>query len=229
MAWRLFNWGSRGATYETDGGVYVASILIPHCVQITVKGHTHDLQQLLHVFNARTANALPDAADVAAINAQVATWVFTSFGPDVVRDIDFVDEVVVVSRAEIDGPESTSSVLSAGGRGRSLGGLALPNEVTLAVKKNTGRAGRPYRGRFYAWPFWSTDTNAIDDGPNQVTDDFQSLLLSRYGNLKTLLNDISAPLGVASNVLGVITDITGFTIVDPIVDAQRRRGPGRGR
>lgn len=228
MAWVLKNLGSRGRQWETDGGALVADIFIPFCVQAVVKGHTHSGEELLHVFDAKAASALPTGADVHAIATAVAAWVNDVFVPDVVRTVEHVDEVICTSRAELNGPEEVVSIDMDGGRGPSLGDQPLPNEVTLSIKKNTGITGRAFRGRFFIWPFWQQDTNAFSNDANTITGDFAALLLEKYDLLRSGLATSGNPLGVASDSRSVITPVKSLSLSDLTVDSQRRRGPGRG-
>lgn len=226
MAWRLFNWGSRGATYDTGGGVYVPVILIPHCVQLNIDGHTITGEELVMVFDVETTSALPTSVDVVDIAGAANDWVNSTFLANLATDLTTVDQVVATSRAEVDGPQSTIYNGGLGLRGASLGEIHLPNNVTIALKKSTGRAGRSYRGRTYAWPMLGND---LESGiPNEITATFATLLFSTYNALKTSLALVGYQLGVASNVLATITSPIDFILVDKTIDSQRRRLPGRG-
>lgn len=109
---------------------------------------------------------------------------------------------------------------------------ALPNSVSLAVKWGTGLRGRSYRGRTYQIGMVEGAVNG-----NTVVPGSLEVFRSAYDALRTALDN--ATLGVefcvlsqttdgAPRVAGVCTPISGITI-DPTVDNQRRRLPGRGR
>jgi len=110
-------------------------------------------------------------------------------------------------------------------------GASLPNSVTVAVKKGTGFTGRSFRGRTYhvGMPE-SVVTN------NTISTTYIAQLVDKYTQLFEPLGPlIPASLCVLSEVAdgeprasGICTPVTGIG-VDPIVDNQRRRLPGRGR
>lgn len=106
----------------------------------------------------------------------------------------------------------------------------LPNNVTIAVKKGTGFVGRSFRGRTY------------HIGLTEANVDLNTINSSTQALLQTAYNALREPLGVAIPVdmcvlsevengtqraEGICTVVTGVN-VDPIIDSQRRRLPGRG-
>lgn len=224
MAWRPFNWGSRGPAYDTGGGVYVATILIPSCIQVNVRGSTLAGEELLHVFDLISPTSVPSSADVIEAANMTAAWVAANFIP-YVRNVDTVDEIIATSRAVVNGPQHTIPVNLAGTRTTATG-VQLPAEVTIALKKAPSRAGRPYRGRFFAWPFWSSDLDSRDG--QKVNATFAGIAFSTYDSLRIRALADGYPLGVASNVLAQINPVSAISLVDFNVDSQRRRGAGRG-
>jgi len=111
------------------------------------------------------------------------------------------------------------------------GSPQLPNNVTVAVKWSTGLAGRSFRGRTYhiGMPENSTVGNTVSAGP---LDD----LLAAYDALIGIPPAVDAAYTLvvvslfhnnAPRVAGVATDILDSSI-DPTIDSQRRRLPGRG-
>jgi len=107
----------------------------------------------------------------------------------------------------------------------------LPNNVTVAVKKGTGLIGRSFRGRTYHIGLTETAVAGNTVAPGNV-----SALRDAYDALKEPLGEVipvdlcvlSETTGGAPRVTGICTPVTGIAI-DPIVDSQRRRLPGRGR
>lgn len=106
---------------------------------------------------------------------------------------------------------------------------ALPNHNTITVKLGTASAGRSFRGRKYHIGLVESMVTA-----NRVNPVTLSNLLEVYQELRQLLETTTAKLGVVSRVAngaprtnGIITVVTGMSI-DPVVDSQRRRLPGRG-
>ena len=108
---------------------------------------------------------------------------------------------------------------------------SLPNNVTVAIKWITLKRGRSYRGRTYHVGLME---NQVDG--NEVNASTLGLLRDAYAPLIYLTNGlITAYKVVASRIslgeeriTGVATDVTAVAI-DPTVDSQRRRLPGRGK
>lgn len=113
----------------------------------------------------------------------------------------------------------------------------LPNHVALTVSFRTNSRGRSYRGRNYISGFAEDQVvaNTVDSGT--LTD-----ITDAYEGLTAVASDVDATWVVVSRfagvdgdghpiprVLGFGTNITAVTIVDPIVDSQRRRLPTRGQ
>lgn len=112
----------------------------------------------------------------------------------------------------------------------------LPNNATLAVSFRTGARGRSFRGRNYLAALAEGDVvestvsaalqvdvlaayNALL--APAISDNFQWVVVSRYSGVDAEGDPIPRTTGIATDVLSVV-------IVDPIVDSQRRRLPGRG-
>ncbi len=109
---------------------------------------------------------------------------------------------------------------------------ALPSNVTVAVKWTTGLTGRSYRGRTYH--IGLTDPQVSG---NLLASTTRASLQSGYQALLTGLTTFNVDYRLvvvskyhnnAPRVTGVATDILSCSI-DPVVDSQRRRLPGRGR
>lgn len=110
------------------------------------------------------------------------------------------------------------------------GSVQLPNNVTLCIKWTTENRGRSFRGRTYHVGL--TESQVTD---NEVVAVAMGQFTTAYGALLTDLATAGWPLVIASRyannqprITGVATLVTGFSI-DPFIDSQRRRLPGRGR
>lgn len=116
-----------------------------------------------------------------------------------------------------------------------VGGLgsgdSVPNHVAVAIKWLTAKRGRSYRGRTY-----HCGLRSIHFTNNTLNGTYITSLRTAYTALITAVEGAGADrLVVASRYAnkmardpGVATDIIACT-VDPIIDSQRRRLPGRGR
>jgi len=110
----------------------------------------------------------------------------------------------------------------------------LPSNVALAVKHNTLKRGRSYRGRNYLMGI--PIAAQVNGDADTITVAYVSDYLLDYGILVTDLNafDSDGYLCVASKfhngnprTLGEITPVVSFSINDQL-DSQRRRLRGRG-
>lgn len=107
----------------------------------------------------------------------------------------------------------------------------VPNNVTTAVKKATGLAGRAFRGRTYHVGTANGQVNS-----NTVTAFHVGVLTAAYNALRNPGSGLFVPqmcvlsevVGGAWRGTGIATIVTGIA-VDATVDSQRRRLPGRGR
>ena len=110
------------------------------------------------------------------------------------------------------------------------GGAAMPGNVTLAVKWNTGLAGRSFRGRTYHIGLYDDAVTG-----NFIIPGVHTGLFNIYNAIPYLDAPTFPKLVVVSKYTnnnprpaGIRTPIIGATINDAI-DSQRRRLPERGR
>lgn len=116
---------------------------------------------------------------------------------------------------------------------------ACPDNVTVAIKWVTGRAGRSYRGRTYHVGF-TVDMHAGDT----LTAPIQAAMLDAYNDLRTRMHNLdvlntglaSADLSIVSishnhtaRGTAVVTPVTAAVLSDPYIDSQRRRLFSRGK
>lgn len=124
----------------------------------------------------------------------------------------------------------------------TVGGVAFgsaPQNVTIALKWNTGYAGRSYRGRTYHVGL----SYVVCKGDNLDPAIVQQFL-DRYGQLLAAFNGVNSFLGIASLSQmvvvskrhmkewrlpnGTVTPITSVSFADTVLDSQRRRLAKRG-
>jgi len=103
-------------------------------------------------------------------------------------------------------------------------GPADPADVTLSSSWRTGLAGRKYRGRFYTVGMVNSQHDVLD----KVTSPYLTGISTAAANLITLLAAASQALAVWHRISNTYTTINS-TIGENLIDAQRRRLPGRGR
>lgn len=106
----------------------------------------------------------------------------------------------------------------------------LPNNVTLSVKWTTPFRGRSFRGRTYHLGLCEDQVTN-----NLMHSDTLAVLDAAYGQLQIAMSGsgpgqlavVSRFHNKAPRVAGIATPITG-RILEPTIDSQRRRLPGRG-
>lgn len=105
----------------------------------------------------------------------------------------------------------------------------LPNNVTIAVKWTTGQSGRSFRGRTYHIGLCEGNVvaNRLDDVTVGYMTTSYNYLLSALATEGYVLVVRSIILNGGPRFAGVQTPILNATI-DPTLDSQRRRLPGRG-
>lgn len=109
---------------------------------------------------------------------------------------------------------------------------SLPNNVAFCVSFRTARTGRSYRGRTYVAgiPEGRVVKNTLDAAvvTTLVTAFSDLALTDSYIEQGYLVVASRFNQGVRRPT-GVATRVTGVLAIDPIVDSQRRRLPGRGQ
>lgn len=102
----------------------------------------------------------------------------------------------------------------------------LPNNVTLAIKRETGLAGRSRRGRIY----WPGITEDMQSSSNEIlTGTAATLAVQLNTLLSSQLSDNSVTEVIYHRKVGTGTPVVGYTITDLNLDSQRRRLPGHNR
>jgi len=197
---------------------------------------SRDSQQVENVFYVKndagwTDTSLFDLCDT------VVTWWNTSMKANVASNLT-LNEVTakdLTSSAGIEVVYTTGLPIS----GTNVG-VALPNNVTIAIKLLTGFGGRSYRGRQYINGLLQGHLGADQ---NTLSTSSITMFAGAYNDLISQLNTAYTPgMVVASFYSGVdsagkpipratalTTPILNAGFADNILDSQRRRLPGRGR
>lgn len=169
-----------------------------------------------------------DAGSLNNLGTAIVEW-WTDNLQEHIPSVISLDAVEVVDLTEDSGLGiSVTEGLPVPGTGT---GTALPNNVTLAIKKGTGFVGRSFRGRTYHIGLTEQQVTG-----NTVGSTVLDTLRDAYDALKEPLGALipvdlcvlSEYADGAQRTAGICTVVTGIGI-DPTVDSQRRRLPGRGR
>jgi len=120
----------------------------------------------------------------------------------------------------------------------TITGPSLPNNVTLTVSFRTSNRGRSFRGRNYIAGLAEASNTA-----NEMDASYIGTVISAYETLLAEGGALTAGTWVVASRFsgidsegkpipreeGITTPITSVTVVDNIIDSQRRRLPGRGK
>ncbi len=148
--------------------------------------------------------------------------------------LDIQPPEAIYQRVEVRGLESENDFQATAntnaGPGEALT-AALPNQVTIAIKKESGLTGRSARGRSYWIGIPSGEVEATDE--NRLTASFIAEVEIEVGRIRTRINAtgsweavlVSRITGGVQRAVGVTFDWLGTVCVDNIVDTQRGRLP----
>lgn len=173
--------------------------------------------------------AAVDAAACEAVATLCWDWWELTYSPLITANCT-LREVVATDETADDGPQfiyapDTTTV----GTGS---GSALPNEVSLCLSLRSASRGRSARGRWYT----AGIPNNIMADANNVNSTYASAIVSA---MQTLINSIAA----SDRALVIVSyehnkvprpggpvyyTVEACTLVDTVVDSQRRRKPGVG-
>lgn len=103
----------------------------------------------------------------------------------------------------------------------------LPNNVSWALARRTGKSGRAFRGRVYLIGMTIGD---LDTGAQTITPARANARVAFYDGLITAQqSDNAATEVILHRALGTGTDVIGYGYSDLYLDSQRRRLPGHNR
>lgn len=175
-------------------------------------------------------------ANLQVLTNDLSSWWLTNCAPLLPLDVSLI-EIVATDLTTNTGLQYSNALSTPVPGG--LGQPALPNNVTLAVSFRTAIRGRSYRGRNYI-PCLTENQVQNNTVNADVVDDWRDA----YAAILTTVADpssdfvwvvVSRYLGVDSNgkpiprTVGNAEPIITVVVVDPTIDSQRRRLPGRGR
>ena len=175
-----------------------------------------------------------DGGSLTALAEAVGNWWITFYRTNISSAVRLVE---VFASAMDTNTSPTGTFVPSTPQVGTGGSEALPNNVSLTVSFRTAARGRSNRGRNYV-------VGLLDDQVNENTVDPLILAdwIAAYSELIGVATALDLTWVVASRfsgvdgdgdpiprVTGVTTPITAVVIVDPIIDSQRRRLPGRGK
>lgn len=204
----------------------MAYVPVPNTAQVNVRGVLDGQTVENTLYFTRSAGW--DGQALTDLAGAVASWWQVRMLPSLHQAYSLV-EVVAVDLATQSGPSVTFAPNPPPTGGAA--GDVLPNNVALCVSFRTGQRGRSYRGRNYI----TAIPEAAVTG-NTFAQSFVTQIVDAYGFLPGAVASLNADWVVVSRfangaprTTGLATVIQVVVVVDPTVDSQRRRLPGRGR
>jgi hypothetical protein len=168
------------------------------------------------------------ATSMADLGADLLLWWNNDYAPAIPADIT-LREIHITDLSSATSGVHTQPAPTPAPAGDRVSAL-LPNNATLCVSFRTALRGRSFRGRNYL-----AGLGEVDVTLSTVSAGLQGDVLAAYNALlATPITDnwiwvvVSRFSGGAPRPSGVVTEVTSVVIVDPVVDSQRRRLPGRG-
>jgi hypothetical protein len=196
-------------------------VAAPNCIQLA----------LIYLLSGETAETTWHyRLSAPATNANLATAVTTLFAWFTSNQSNFTNGITIqkgYARAldTINSPTyeaNPASPLS----GTGAGAIA-PNNVTFAVTRYTGKAGRKMRGRVYFPGIFDAWIGAT----NQLNASSAATLVTLYDSLRTAM--LGATPAFTEIILhradGTHDDVIGYRYSDQWLDSMRRRLPGHNR
>lgn len=203
----------------------MAFIPVPRGVQAELR-FTLDEQKIENTlwFDALSA---PTSSQLAALGDALMTWWLTGLRTISAPELQ-IREVYVTDMTSATG--GTSSTIPSSTPTGSSGTPPAPNQCALCVTFRTAARGRTARGRNYIAGLPQSQLVS-----NSWSSAMQLAVAAEYAELMTPANTAGLVWSVCSRyeanaprAAGVLRPVTSVVIVDPIVDSQRRRTPGRG-
>jgi hypothetical protein len=172
--------------------------------------------------------AAPAPSDLVNLGDDLLAW-YTALMAPLQSSFVALREIYLTDLTSSTGPTHSVSpaTLVTGG----ITGEVEPSNVTIATSFRTNQRGRSFRGRNYF-----VGVAAAQLAQNTFTPAFITSLKNVYDQLPASLPLSDATWVVVSRfsnnaprVAGIATPVSAVVVVDPTVDSQRRRLPGRGR
>lgn len=170
-----------------------------------------------------------DTTAMTALGNQLLLWWTTEYSVPLSVSLT-LREIYLSDLSSQNGPTVTIPAPAPAPTG-GVGADALPNNVAACISFRTAHRGRSYRGRNYvpALPDTQVVLNEMNPGLQADLVDAYNGLFARATTAGVTWVVVSRYENKAPRAAGNPEPITSVVLVDPIVDSQRRRLPGRGR
>ena len=163
-----------------------------------------------------------------SLGGDILSWLSSQIAPLVTSDVAF-RKIVLRDLSLVDGASAEMTGLGVSG---SADLPTLPNNVAYVMSLRTGISGRSFRGRAYM--FGIPESVVVNNDVDIVYTDaavaaWSALITTGAIGTTYLWSVLSRRNGGSLRPEGLGFAITQVTVVDTVVDSQRRRLPGRGK
>lgn len=203
----------------------MAFIPLPNTAQVELRYLLDNQNVETTLYFTKAEGLSPD--DLEGIGEGVRGWWLGLMQARLAQNIALREIYVTDQSDQFGGTATITTGLPANGTASTD---AAPNNVALCVSFRTARRGRSYRGRNFV--------PGIPKGvviESHVTDEYAAGVQAAYNALPASLGQLgytwviaSRQVNSAPRVVGEVTPVTAAVVIDPTVDSQRRRLPGRG-
>ncbi len=208
-------------------------IPVPQCAQVQIQGVIDGQETINDLYFSHGTTI--DITALQALADAVDNWYWASILPELSNDFTYVRTIVTDLTTNTSGVAFQSANTGPGG----VTGESNPNNVAACISFRTALRGRNWRGRNFipGIPGSVVTLNTIGNafitnvqagyrllkfGGTTIPGDWSWVVVSRYSGV-----DVNGkPIPRTSGVVELVTDAL---FVDPTVDSQRRRLPGRGK
>lgn len=202
---------------------------VPNCLQVDMIYIQGDASTTVENVYHVASTATKDQAFLSSLEAVFESWENTTAKLQRATSV-VLQKIIVRDLSDPNGNTLTKAVNITG----THAGTHLPNHNTFAVKMDTGKRGRSFRGRVYHIGVNLADISAFSDNALDATR--AAAIVAAYQGLITNVATFGAGLVVVQRKRAnewinppVTHPILTATYTDLNIDSQRRRLPGHNR
>jgi len=198
---------------------------VPNTAEIVIRG-TLGGQNVVNTFYAEFSGGY-DQSDLDELANQVDDWVNDEWLPIISNKYTYNSTDVRGLDQEFDLTSSNNDSTGVG----AISGDAVPNNVTLSIKRRSNFTGRGARGRIFVA---GIPEDAVDT-PNHISDAFATAMEDALNAMQGYLTTANAVGVIVHRISGgtplataVVFTLIEWVVMDQVIDSMRRRLPGRG-
>lgn len=200
----------------------MAFIPVPESARVTLTFENDNNNQAVNVLWFKDLEGDLTSTRAAVLTSVMADWLSNQWDTAANENWQAVSAEALAGHVQ-NGPYDIQPLSIPG----TLTGEPLPSEVSIAISLRTGLSGRSYRGRVF-----HVGVGEDNSAGDYISSAYRTGLINAYAALISMANAFDFQWSVCSmytngapRAAGLLTAITQVTIVDTILDSQRRRKP----